>query len=333
MRRVFGYGTHFLRTYTATFGVASLVEILKRARRGEVDIVHVHELDTALIAWARRRGLPVPVVAHCHGLRRTWREDGVFREWERDRGPFGRTYHYFREGGVDFFLEKESLVGVDGVFAVSPHTKQELIRHLAIPPERIWVTYNGADTDQFRPNLPPFPRPLPPRPRVLTVSGDPRKGSYIFLNVAHIFHRERWPGTFLMAGYAERALRDRAGPNVRFLGFVSHREIPQLYASCDVFFLPTLSEESGKSILEAMACGMPVVTSPVEGNAGIVAPETGLTGSLERPDELARILHGLLEDPDRCRRMGETGRRRVLENFTWDHVAERVEAGYRQVVA
>lgn len=332
VHRVFGAGTHFFRTYTATYGASCLVEVLRRQRRGEVDMVHTHDLDTALVAWARRRRiLGVPLAAHCHTLRRSWIELGVFREWERVRGPLQRANLHL-QGGVDFALERESLVGADVVFAVSASVKRDLVRYLGIPPGRIHVTYNGVDLERFRPGVGPPPVALPPGPRILTVGGgDPRKGVFQVLEVARVFQREGWPGSFVVAGNAGEALRARAPPNVHFPGYIPHGELPRLYAHCDLYFLPSLGEGFVKSVLEAMACARPVVVTPVGGNPEMVTPETGHLVPPE-PVGMARVLHGLLGDPEGRRRMGEMGRRRVVEHFTWERVAERVEAGYRQAI-
>lgn len=332
VHRVFGYGTHFFRTYAWTFGFSSLLEILRRARRGEVDLVHSHDFDVALVARARRRGLGVPLAAHCHDVRRAWWSDpGVFRGLQKRYGFLQWANFQLHEGGIDQVLEREAFIGADVIFTVSGTLKGELVHYLKIPPEKIVVVHNGVDMERFHPGL-PAPENLPPGPRVLTLAGDHiRKGIWTVLHVARIFQGKGWPGTFLVGGAAKESVRRLAGPNVRFLGAIPHGKLPGWYGNCDVHFRPVLTTSFSKSIAESMACGLPVVASRVGGIPELVTPETGFLIPPDQPEAMARCLHELLEDPDMGRRMGEAGRRRILEGFTWDHVAERVEAGYRLV--
>lgn len=332
VRRVFGYGTHLFRTYALTYGISSLVEILRWARRGEVDVIHVHEQDTALIVMARRRGLKIPVAVHEHGLRRRFLADGMYRVWLQEGGLLQNTRLHI-EKAADFLLERESRLGADVFFAISPLAKRDIIDHFGIPPEKIWVVYSGVDANRFRPMERPDWPSLPPGPRVFTAGGgDSRKGGHIFLQVARIFQREGWPGSFLMAGDVKEDLRKTASSNVRFLGLFPHPMMPLLHQQYDVYFEPFLSVTSSKSLAEAMACEKPVVSTLIADNADLVTPETGSLIPPEQPERMARVIHELLEDPDLCRRMGREGRRRILEKFTWDQVAERMEEGYRQVV-
>src|SRR5262249_51894485 len=124
------------------------------------------------------------------------------------------------------------------------------------------------------------------------------------------------------------------GRNVDFLGTADDADLPSLYQSAEVFVLPSvhttrygrtvrISELLGLSVLEAMACGTPVVASAVGGVPEIVTD--GETGFLVPPgdvDALRERVGLLLGDPGRARRMGAAARESVLERFTWQRVAE-----------
>jgi glycosyltransferase involved in cell wall biosynthesis len=84
-----------------------------------------------------------------------------------------------------------------------------------------------------------------------------------------------------------------------------------------VFALPSLWEGMSNALLEAMAAGRAVVATAVDGNVEQVVPdETGLLAPARDADALATALLSLARDPDRARRMGEAGRKRVREKFS-----------------
>jgi len=109
--------------------------------------------------------------------------------------------------------------------------------------------------------------------------------------------------------------------------------VVQLYSHAAVFACPSVYEPFGIINLEAMACGTPVVASAVGGILEVV--EDGKTGLLvppARPDELAAALRRLLEDPALARSMGEAGRKRVEEKFSWASVAARTQQVYGDAI-
>ena len=121
---------------------------------------------------------------------------------------------------------------------------------------------------------------------------------------------------------------------VRFAGAVPAAELARLYATADVFVLPTTSSPSpggerfegfGIVYLEAAAHGCPVVAGRAGGSPEAVADgETGLVVDAAAPGALLEALDRLCADPALRRRMGEAGRERVAREFTWDHAAERL---------
>jgi phosphatidylinositol alpha-1,6-mannosyltransferase len=127
--------------------------------------------------------------------------------------------------------------------------------------------------------------------------------------------------------------------HVEFLGDVSDADLPGLYRSADV--LVTLSRESataggaegfGIVCLEAAACGIPVVAGRSGGLPDAV--EDGVTGFLVDPSDIgaaADTIVSLLTDSTRARAMGEAGRARVLERFTWDRMAREARRMFGEV--
>ncbi len=112
--------------------------------------------------------------------------------------------------------------------------------------------------------------------------------------------------------------------NARFLGRVE--AMPELYRAADFFLFPTLGENQSLATLEAMASGLPVITSPIPAQAELVSD--GLEGRLvpPTPAALRRALKELLADPEGARAMGRRARQRVLASHTLRHTARRLAA-------
>ena len=128
-----------------------------------------------------------------------------------------------------------------------------------------------------------------------------------------------------------------AGGQVQFVGTVSSTEMPDFYNSVDVVVLPSLTrpnwkEQFGRLLIEAMACGVPVVGSDsgaipdVIGDAGLVVPEGD-------EQALRGALLSLVKDRDLYHALSVAGRKRVLNHFTQKQVASRTVEVYRQMVS
>lgn len=139
--------------------------------------------------------------------------------------------------------------------------------------------------------------------------------------------RASWEALCLELGVTER---------VHFLGDISNEDLPRLYASADVFVLPANSraEAFGKVLLEAMAAGLPCITTELGTGTSFVVQdgETGLVVPPRQPEALRDAIKKLLEDAVLRKSMGVAGRRRVLKEFTVDKMAARVDAVYQDVL-
>jgi rhamnosyl/mannosyltransferase len=124
---------------------------------------------------------------------------------------------------------------------------------------------------------------------------------------------------------------------VRFLGDVSAADLPRLYAAADVFVLPSIlrAEAFGLVLLEAMAAGLPCVTTELgTGSTFIVQDEvTGLVVPPHDAAALAAALRRLAADPALRTRLGAAGRARLLAHFTASQMTAHVEQIYRECIA
>ena len=123
---------------------------------------------------------------------------------------------------------------------------------------------------------------------------------------------------------------------VQFLGRVTDEDLPRLYASADLFVLPAnaRAEAFGKVLLEAMAAGLPCITTEVGTGTSFVVQD-GVTGLVVMPqdeDALKTAVLTLINNPSLCQQMGSAGQQRVLTEFTPELMINRVDAVYRQVL-
>lgn len=124
------------------------------------------------------------------------------------------------------------------------------------------------------------------------------------------------------------ATADPPGPVdafTRFVGWQSQEDLPAHLFAADVLVMPTIAQEAlGRTAVEAMAAGKPVVAGRIGGLPFTVADgATGLLCEPGDPDDLARKLETLLDDPGLRERMGLAGRRRFEEHYAWDVIVER----------
>ncbi|MGB9775688.1 MAG: glycosyltransferase family 4 protein [Anaerolineae bacterium] len=124
------------------------------------------------------------------------------------------------------------------------------------------------------------------------------------------------------------------GERVRFVGTVPHRELPPFYAASDLVVLPSFPPESfGMVLIEAMACGRPVIAHDIPGVRTVVS--TGKDGLLVRPgdmDDLVENMRALLGDPRRQSEMGQQGRAKVERRYAWPRIIPRLLKLYEEVL-
>lgn len=315
----------------------------------DADLVHLHTWYSHFGGILAHLNYRLPLVLTVHSLE-------PLRPWKREQ----------LGGGYDFtlWLEKTAIEMADAVIAVSGETRADILRLFDVPGEKVPVIHNGIDPDEYRPVENPDALRAhgvdPEIPYVLFVGRITRQKGIVHL-VNAIHHLEPGTQVVLCAGApdtpeiaaemesaVEAARRDFDGPIVWIEEMVSPEEKIALYSHARVFCCPSIYEPFGIINLEAMACETPVVASEVGGMKEVVLPgETGLLVPLDQQSEspfeasaperfasdLSSALNELLRDPARCRAMGEAGRRRVLEKFSWASIAGKTLALYEKVIA
>ena len=314
----------------------------------DADLVHCHTWYTHLGGLLVQRARSVPLVITVHSLE-------PLRPWKREQ--LGAGYD------LSSWVERTALEAADAVVAVSQGTREDVLGHFTVDPERIHVIHNGIDADFFAPD--PATDVLerrgvdPATPYVLFVGRITRQKGIVHL-VRAIPHLDPGIGVVLAAGQPDTpelaaeveagvvaAQRER-GNVVWIPEMLSREEIRQLYSHAAAFVCPSVYEPFGITNLEAMACGRPVVATAVGGIVEVVVDgETGMLVPVEfRPDEpmtpadpdqfaadLARAINKLLADPMRASAMGAAGRQRAVERFSWSAIADRTVTLYEQLVS
>ncbi len=257
------------------------------------------------------------------------------RKW---RGALGasamRISPYHR---VQMLVERQAFrsLGLKRVIAVSDFVRRDLIREFGLAPEKTVTIYNGVDLDRFRPAADPSERAairqkfaVPGSARVVAFVGNgfARKGLGFLI--------EAWPlvagGAFLLVAGADRAadkFERRAGAlhvgaRVVFAG--PQPNVEAMFHAADAFAMPSLFEPFGNAVMEAMASGLPVMTSAFSGVAELIPPS--MRGfRVENPDDVGEVALRLGALFDAPASLGAEARETAAK-FTWTRYANELNA-------
>jgi len=145
--------------------------------------------------------------------------------------------------------------------------------------------------------------------------------------------RLRWLQDTTYRGLLQRMVKGEMASRVRFVGYVPNEDLAHWYREADLVVLPSLYETFGIPLIEAMASGTPVLASRTGGIPEII--EDTRTGLLVEPgnvEQLAKGMSRLLRDSALRRQMGQVGRKRVAEKFSWEKTAETLARYYLDLV-
>lgn len=240
-------------------------------------------------------------------------------------------------------LVPDSVNRADRVIAVSEATRQDLMAFFQTPPEKISVLYHGVS--------PEF-RPVPQAERLAAVRQKYGLGEGpLVLSVGTIHPRKNYrrlvaafagiqPGVSLVIagskGWAydevfDEVARHNLEERVLFPGFVAEADLPALYSAADLFIYPSLWEGFGLPLLEAMACGTPVIAA----NRSALPEVVGQAGLLVDPEDTTAIAGAMvkvLEDAGLRQQLAAAGRARAAL-FTWERMAGQLIDLYQTLIS
>jgi glycosyltransferase involved in cell wall biosynthesis len=248
-----------------------------------------------------------------------------------------------------FRLSLLGLKRMDRIVVGSQATAQSLIDLLGVTGERITVTHLGVDRQLFRPVSAAFQTiecdyGIPEEAgvfRILHVGSEaPRKNLSTLLEALALLRQRGMATRLIRAGgpghprYRAHFLKQTArldlDERLTVVGEVPDSDLPLLYSAADVFVLPSHVEGFGLPLLEAMACGVPVVCS----DAGALPEVAGDAALLVRPDHargLADAIATVLEDAGLRDRLVQRGLLRCRQ-FTWAQTADQTAGVYERLM-
>ena len=290
------------------------------------DVVHAHSPPPLAShyagAVASERGIPYVVTYHCD---------------VELPSAFGSVVEsiYRRSLGADTLRNANQVIVTTRTYAA---TSRAIWRYNPS------VIPNAVDHRRFRPDVDGSAirskLRIPPEVPIVLLVGRivPHKGVEHFVEAARYVP----DASFLVAGGGSSldamkrlALSMGVADRVRFLGRISDDRLPEVYAACDVFVLPSVSrlEAFGIVALEAMSTGKPVIVADIPGVREMIEDgRDGLLADPVNPRDLAEKIRRLLSDPKARRTMGARGREKVLGSFSIERVTDRIEAVYRAIL-
>jgi len=312
------------------FSVRAWQELRRRAE--DFDLVHDNQSLGYGLLGVRRAGLPIIATIH-HPITVDRRLEMAQAKTRQERFGKKRWYSFTR-------MQTRVAKRLPRVLTVSESSMTDIVRDHRVPPERISVVPVGVDPEIFR----PLPDVLREDARLLTTASADvaMKGMAYLLEALAMLREDGRKVTLTVIGRprADSATLETIrlmglSDAVRFVSDLSEAEIVNLYAEAAVAVVPSLYEGFSLPAIEAMSCAVPLVTTTGGALPEVVGPD-GEAALLVPPGDapsLAGALRRVLDDPDLGRRLGQGGRRRVLDNWSWRHTAERTVEQYRILLA
>lgn len=286
------------------------------ARRESFDVIYAHDWLSFGAGIEAKRATGKPLIVHVHAT-----------EFDRCGGAHGVNPDVYA-------IEKAGMEAADAVVAVSEFTKNLVVREYGIAPEKVRVVHNGIDAATL-----PQGKGTLPRLRQLKAAGFSvvlflgrvtlQKGPDYFLRVARRVREKNGKVMFVMSGSgdmqaqmmrlaAQLGIADR----VLFTGFVSGAERHEMYASADLFVMPSISEPFGITTLEAMSLGTPVLLSKQSGVSEAV--QHVLKADFWDIEDMANKILAVVGYSGLGAALSKNAAKEA-EALTWDRAAEKVD--------
>jgi glycosyltransferase involved in cell wall biosynthesis len=298
-----------------------------RKQRHDYDIIHDNQCLAYGLLGLPRLGFPTVATIH-HPIT-------VDRDVELKAAPgllkrikVHRWYAFIR-------MQKRVTRRLARIITVSECSKRDIGLDFRVATDKFRVVPNGINTDYFYP-LNHIKRQS--HQLLTTNSADtPLKGLRYLLEAVTVI-RKRRPISLIVIGepkkdgVVEKLVKDwQLDENVRFTGRIAYEEFAGYYGSATMAVIPSLYEGFGMPAGEAMACGVPVISTTggalpeVVGDAGVLVPPGDSSA-------LVRAIEDLLDHPLKREELGRAGLKRVMNSLTWEHAARKTVDVYRETI-
>lgn len=312
----------FLRDLT----FAAFSYFLLKNQRKDFDIIQTH--DKTLFQDIYRAGDG----CHIEWLKQRWKRKGLLVKLSIALNP----YHW-----LVLALERSIFYGhkFKKIIAISEMVKRNIIDNYEVSPADIDVIYNGVDLEKFHPGNRQRYRTSVRQEYGVTDndfvvlfvgSGFERKGVKYLIEAIESINA---PVTLMIVGKGSEAKFRSLIKHQKVIFCGAQKDIQRYYAAADVFVLPTIYEPFGNVYLEALASGLPVITTKNSGASEII--KDGVHGFVvQKPEDVVAIaekIQLLINDRDKLRSMSENARS-LAEEFTFERHITRMMALYESII-
>jgi glycosyltransferase involved in cell wall biosynthesis len=310
----------------------NVIEFIRR-NNVDYDLFHGHYVDGGIVAIdvAKALGKPTFFTAHSLGA---WKRKQMGGNPEKMEERYNFS-HRIRE-------ELRIFNSVSAQIVQTKIQKNKLIQLYGFRSKNTHVIRSGVDVQTFRPADGRGKRRLAGLPsRYIFCLGriDPNKGHDLLLNAFDLVRKEIADVHLLIGGGSPRPLQremkvienmkriiEERGMHqkVHIVGYIPDEQLAPYYQNAELFVLPSTYELFGITVLEAMACGTPVVASKYAGIRTVIT--SGKNGVLVDPtdtEDLAAAMIQILKDKKKAERFGQAGHRLVRRSYTWKAVASK----------
>ena len=285
----------------------------------DFDVIHAHDWLSFLAGIKAKKATGKPLVVHIHAT-------------EFDRTGGGNVNQQVYE------IEKQGFEEADKIIAVSNFTKNKIIEHYGINPEKIIIVHNGVaqiDTSSIKNSLNGLKRTG--QKAVLFLGRITiQKGADYFLKAAKKVLEKNLNVFFMVGGTGdmERQIIEEAAAmgisdKVLFLGFVKDKDKAEIYQMADLYILPSVSEPFGLTPLEALSCGTPVLISRQSGVSEVLSH--CLKVDFWDIDQMANKILAVLEHSELKEELQNNGGQEV-QKFNWVDSAQKCIYVYKEVL-
>jgi len=313
-----------------TFSVRAYLKLRELNPSVKFDVVHDNQ--TLGYGLLMMKSLGVPVVATIH--------HPIPIDMQADLAQARRFSSKFKRIIFYSFSVMQGVVSkrMDRVITVSKSSANDVMRIFHVPESKVRVVHNGIDTDVFKrvEHIEKEPNRI-----IMVGNTEDRKKGIVFLLKAMQLLKDDMDVKLTIVDrigehtkYAPRLVRELGlEDRVTFTGRLSTEELVSRYSAAEVAVTASLYEGFGLPCAEAMSCGTPVIATKAgalpevvgNGSAGILVPP-------EDPVALAGAIKRLLADKPLRQRLGQAGRKRIEEAFSWEDAAKRTLEIYKEVV-